>query len=201
MDALAPHIHDWQLSAHDHKTAGSLSSTAAQLADDLVTAGILRSYCKGSNRRPAIPPPATRDLASMGISTRSAAAHGHWGGTFSALISADIALRVLPLWRIVGRISSQLPPAGMGFRTDRLTAAVTLAQCFHELRPWFPRNYLCLFDSLALTLFLIRRDIHVRWIFGVREDPFAAHCWVQYGDVVLNEHLDRSRLYTPVMAV
>jgi hypothetical protein len=38
-------------------------------------------------------------------------------------------------------------------------------------------------------------------VFGVREAPFTAHCWVQDGAVVLNDHLENVDLYTPIMTV
>lgn len=39
------------------------------------------------------------------------------------------------------------------------------------------------------------------WVFGVRTWPFAAHCWIQIGDLVVGDVLDRVRGYTPIRAV
>lgn len=82
--------------------------------------------------------------------------------------------------------------------TQRLLA---LTKSFNMLRPMFPRNYLCLFDSFALVEFLARYDLFPDWVFGVREDPFSAHCWVQNDGSVLNDRLDRITLFTPIMIV
>lgn len=72
---------------------------------------------------------------------------------------------------------------------------------FNSLRPIFPRNYLCLFDSLALLDFLSYDDIFPTWVFGVRTDPFHAHCWVQQGDVVYNDEVEHVRSYTAILVV
>lgn len=84
--------------------------------------------------------------------------------------------------------------------TDFQKTAEILSR-FDRLRPWYPRTYLCLFDSLALIEFLARNDVFPTWVFGVRTAPFHAHCWVQQGEVVLNEPLDRVRSFTPIMAI
>lgn len=201
MDGLAPQIRGWRLPSGAHGTAVPPRGDAIELADDLLAAGILCPLQRGTDTRPPLPPPATRDFTSLNAPGSDVTAHGQWVGTFSALASADYALRHLPLWRIAGRISAHTHGPEPDFDSDRLRAAGILTGRFRLIRPWYPRDYLCLFDSLGLTLFLLRRGIRARWIFGVREDPFAAHCWVQYGGVVLNEYLDRTRLYTAIMAV
>lgn len=80
-------------------------------------------------------------------------------------------------------------------------AAATLVRQFNTLRPWFPRNYLCLFDSLALLELLARYHLFPSWVFGVHAEPFEAHCWVQQHDVVLNDTLARVERFAPIMAV
>jgi hypothetical protein len=73
---------------------------------------------------------------------------------------------------------------------------------FYEARPFlFSSRNACLFDSLALLLFLRRLNVHPHWIFGVRTGPFAAHCWLQSGHIVLNDTVDNVRSYTPIMSV
>ena len=36
---------------------------------------------------------------------------------------------------------------------------------------------------------------------GVTSEPFAAHCWVQAGDIVLNETLSDANAHTPIRMV
>jgi hypothetical protein len=72
---------------------------------------------------------------------------------------------------------------------------------FRKLRPWYPRHYLCLWDSLALIEFLARRRLYPLWIFGVQVQPFGAHCWLQADDLLLNEATEYAGQFTPIMAV
>ena len=76
-----------------------------------------------------------------------------------------------------------------------------LVSVFNSLRPMFPRDYLCLFDSLALLHFLVHYGVHPQWVFGVRADPFGAHCWLQENNVILNDTPDVICAYTPIMTV
>lgn len=76
-----------------------------------------------------------------------------------------------------------------------------LVAVFRALRPYYPREYLCLFDSLALVKFLAQYGICPQWVFGVKLEPFSAHCWVQEGGLVLNDTVDRVRQYTAIMVI
>lgn len=59
----------------------------------------------------------------------------------------------------------------------------------------------CLKEALALLLFLGAEGSRADWVFGVKGAPFAAHCWVQLGETVLNDSVDNVRAYTPIMVV
>jgi hypothetical protein len=72
---------------------------------------------------------------------------------------------------------------------------------FQKLRPWYPRAYLCLFDSLVLLEFLASYRVFPRIVFGVVADPFQAHCWLQEGEVVINDTLERVCIYTPILCI
>jgi hypothetical protein len=76
-----------------------------------------------------------------------------------------------------------------------------LLAVFERLRWFYPRPYLCLFDSLALTHFLGRFGLHPDWVFGVKADPFEAHCWVQADRLVLNDTLGHVSGFSPIMYV
>jgi Transglutaminase-like superfamily len=84
------------------------------------------------------------------------------------------------------------------FNVDRERFLIAV---FCQLRPFYNRQYLCLFDSLALLNFLARYDIFPTWVFGVQSEPFNAHCWVQNGGFLLNDTADRVGIYTPILAV
>jgi len=76
-----------------------------------------------------------------------------------------------------------------------------LTTVFLRIRAFFPRNYLCLYDSLALIEFLARYQIFPNWVFGITLEPWLAHCWVQGGMFIFNEDVETAAGYTPVMVV
>lgn len=77
---------------------------------------------------------------------------------------------------------------------DRLVSAVRSA------RPFVPFEGECLQRSFELRRLLAARGIASDWIFGVRTWPFAAHCWIQIGDLVVGDRLERVRFFTPILA-
>ncbi len=77
---------------------------------------------------------------------------------------------------------------------DRLVSAVRSA------RPFVPFEGECLQRSFELRRLLAARGIASDWIFGVRTWPFAAHCWIQIGDLVIGDRLERVRFFTPILA-
>jgi hypothetical protein len=120
----------------------------------------------------------------------------------AAAIRAHLQLRWLTLERIVRNVRQRkehlastvcMPRSGSGLE-DLLTE-------FDALRPIFPRDYLCTFDSLALLHFLAAQGILADWIFGVRADPFCAHCWLQKEDTVLNDTVEHVSTFDPIMRV
>lgn len=76
-----------------------------------------------------------------------------------------------------------------------------LANSFNTLRKYFPRKYLCLFDSLALVEFLARYGVYPQWVFGTRAEPFEAHCWVQHETILLNDTIEYTSQFSPIMII
>jgi hypothetical protein len=72
---------------------------------------------------------------------------------------------------------------------------------FASARRYVPIEPICLLDSLSLLRFLSRRRLTANIIFGVTPEPFAAHCWIQAGDIVLNETLSDTHAHTPIRMV
>jgi len=67
------------------------------------------------------------------------------------------------------------------------------------VRPWVPSEGECLQRAFQLRRLLARRGIAVDWVFGVRTWPFGAHCWLQSGDMLVGDRLERVGRYTPIM--
>lgn len=118
-----------------------------------------------------------------------------------AVVAATIVLRWGSLERAVRRVKTRR--AGLqGSQIFDIKRTRELMAIFTDLRPFlFTSREACLFESLVLLEFLACYGIFPHWIFGVRARPFAAHCWVQQGDIVLNDTLGHLARYKPIMMV
>ncbi|MBS0411493.1 MAG: lasso peptide biosynthesis B2 protein [Proteobacteria bacterium] len=74
-----------------------------------------------------------------------------------------------------------------------------LARRCEHLLPWIPFQGECLFRSFLTVTALRRAGVAVSWVFGVQTWPFRAHCWLQIGDVVVNDAAERVSGYVPIM--
>jgi Transglutaminase-like superfamily len=74
-------------------------------------------------------------------------------------------------------------------------------QKFVRLRPWFPGAHACLFDSLALSRFMMAAGQSVDWVVGVKARPFAAHSWVECGGDILNDDRETCTPFTEVLRI
>lgn len=77
-------------------------------------------------------------------------------------------------------------------------ATLAAARLFWSMGPWLPLEGECLLRSAMLVSFLRRSGLAADWVFGVRLWPFNAHCWVQAGEVCLNDDVERLWAYTPI---
>ncbi|HZZ33106.1 MAG TPA: lasso peptide biosynthesis B2 protein [Phenylobacterium sp.] len=71
---------------------------------------------------------------------------------------------------------------------------------FHRWAPWAPVSGKCLLRSFMLLRFLKREGFDAQWVFAVRTWPFAAHCWLQCGEVVLDDDFERLAAFHPILA-
>jgi hypothetical protein len=111
-------------------------------------------------------------------------------------------LRTWPFERVIRRVKRRKELLGPKARPLDAKRARKLVEAFARYRVFlFSSKDECLYDSLALLEFLARYGIYPDWVFGVQTRPFAAHCWVQHGDVVFNDMVEHVRGYTPIMVV
>jgi hypothetical protein len=108
----------------------------------------------------------------------------------------------LPFERVIRRVRTRNARVG-SIATQLDTArAAKLVEGFARYRVFlFSSKNECLYDSLALLEYLARYGIYADWVFGVQTRPFAAHCWVQHGDIVFNDTVEHVSGYTPIMVV
>jgi hypothetical protein len=164
------------------------SGALAPALEPLEAAGLIDPT---SRRRPAAITPAAQDHAGPGVQPRPADALA----ALLACAATAARLRWLGLERTCRRLE-----AVPGGRSDAAALAEALA-AFASARRWYPRTPRCLFDSLALLAFLRGRGLAARAVFGVRLDPFGAHCWVEAAGRVVNDRVATTRAFTPIMVV
>lgn len=79
---------------------------------------------------------------------------------------------------------------------------IELVCLFRRLRPLaFTAKDQCLFHALALVRFLAFYDVFPVWVVGVRTRPWAAHSWVQKGNLLLDANPEHVCEYTPILSV
>lgn len=94
--------------------------------------------------------------------------------------------------------ASRAPPHGDG--SASLEAVGREARLFHRLVVWAPVGPKCVARSFLLRRFLRRAGCDAAWVFGVRTWPFSAHCWLQHGEVVLDDAPERVAQFEPILA-
>ncbi len=117
---------------------------------------------------------------------------------FAACGTASWNLRFHPIEKTVRGVERRKQKRGAS--PDR-AGVIELFSIFQTLRPYYPRPYLCLFDSLALIHFMARFGVFPEWVYGVKLEPWGAHCWVQSEDLVVNDIVDNVNGYTPIMSI
>jgi len=123
-------------------------------------------------------------------------------GFFAASALAKIALRTWPFERVIRRVRRRKAVFASKAAQLDVERARSLVEAFMRYRVFlFSSKDECLYDSLALLEYLARYGIYADWVFGVQTRPFAAHCWVQHGDIVFNDTVEHVSGYTPIMVV
>lgn len=201
---LGPLLDGWSERAEFARRPGydGNSAAATELAEELVDLGLLTK--EPSSGRPletlTLATPA-RPLISACASHRMDRSWRHAPALLLACARVTHMLRRWSLARIVRAIERR---KRLNEKTASSAATERVRQLvlhFYALRPIYPRDYLCMFDSLALLEFLAPHGVYPDWVFGVRSDPFEAHCWIQSGDVLLNESTEKATLYQPIMCI
>jgi hypothetical protein len=121
---------------------------------------------------------------------------------FRACFAARLALRMRSIASVVSGVAARKARQGGGAQALDLRKAREHVVAYVHLRPLLlTAKDACLFDSLVLVNYLAHYGLFPTWVFGVQTGPFAAHSWVQHGDVVFNDTPENVRRYTPILTV
>jgi hypothetical protein len=202
-ETLGPSLHGWTEPAQPNGyDAPTVARNAEALANQLVTLEILSE--RANEAKDAHPTAYPLPTAAIDPDLPPRSPQSPWAHAASFFLSSARASRQLRDQRFQATV--EFVRARKSRNIDRagpfdLERAHALTSAFERLRLFYPRPYLCLFDSLALIHFLARFHVYPDWVFGVNADPFEAHCWVQAGEVVLNDTVMRVSGFAPIMHV
>ena len=167
MEELIPWIQNWQPALRNEPTTRTrLSHVADALASELLAEEMLSEGPAAPPDRPRTPRAAGSYLESMSLLAADPVHKCSLWSVASALLYSEWALRMLPIAQIVNAVTRRRRSRSLAVPAD-WNEAGGLTAMFLKYRPLFPRDYLCLFDSLALVRFLSRYDLYPDWVFGV----------------------------------
>lgn len=171
------------------------------LVEPLLRNGILTAAPpNGSARLQALPPP---DPSPSGHMPAPDAKIGPLD-VVRFLVAVSLAalwLRRRSLDAIATAVQDLMRQGRSGAKADEGALARAVA-AFDRLRPLvFTSRDQCLFDSLALAVFLGRQGLVANWVIGVSIRPFKAHAWIQDRSDVLNDVPENVRRFTPILIV
>ncbi|TMN24202.1 lasso peptide biosynthesis B2 protein [Pseudoxanthomonas sp. X-1] len=116
-------------------------------------------------------------------------------------------------WQLKRRRLKHVLDALVAYRREHASSSDTVAndarqlglteavEDFRRSRRYVPVDPICLLDSLAMTRFLAKRGLHANIVFGVTSNPFSAHCWVQAGDLALNDTVGHTSAFVQIRVV
>jgi Transglutaminase-like superfamily len=196
-------VRDWR---EVNDTAGDSgqppAEQAAELLESFVQSGLLTADpTHGASVRQAACKPGTQAIP-FAETVRSDMRAAHFFRLTRAWLTTIYKLRRRSLESIVHAVRHRKERhSGTTSPGDAATIRA-LSALFCHLRPLvFTAKDQCLLDSLILVEFLAGYGKYPTWVFGVKTQPFAAHSWVQHGDLVLNDSVEHVRAYVPILSV
>lgn len=154
------------------------------------------------------------DLSEIPMPTRSATELSDLTDPLNLRLMLEVATSVLSTWWMLRtRGLAHVIDNYLGCRRKHAQGSTSWTESgpypdickaaisFHRARLYVPIRTSCLLDSVALSKFLSRRRIRTSLVFGITRVPFAAHCWVQFGDVVLNDAVGNVTSHTPIRVI
>jgi len=203
-DALGPWLHGWEEAGECETRADGVShlpADAHEMAAKWLSAGLLSDHPDDIKDARAIWLAPSTDELAVGYSDPTPKSHWyHFPAFFLSCMTASRQLKS-PLGPIITHIRARKQRKLHSPRASDVERARPLVTAFDALRPWYPRPYRCTFDSLALLNFLAWYGVFPEWIFGVTAEPFKSHCWVRIGTTVLNDTVERTVGFTPILNI
>ena len=202
---LAAWVRGWPVGCVDAAGApGDADAQSRALVAQMLAHGMLVSDPHVG--KPAVPVAAvraTRSLVEFDLDTRPRTGGALLWRFSRSYLQAQLSLKLRPMQAIVETVRDRRTErAARGAAAPEPARLRELVTAFARLRPLFyTLRRACLLDSLTMVRFLDAEGIYPDWVFGVKTEPFDAHCWIQQGEAVLNDAPDRVRQYSPILVV
>jgi hypothetical protein len=196
--AVARHIVGWPIAATEKDS--TLAAENTPIFSELIARGQLTTDVNRAAPRESwqLSTPSQAVRESMKVTVRASDVLDF----IVATVHSSYMLKHWPLHRTVQRIASKQLALIRKPELDSKVAIVRAMRVFSVLRPFvFTARDHCLFDSVAVMNFLHRKGLTAQWVFGVQPAPFAAHSWVQFGELVLNDTPETVLAFTPILVV
>ena len=112
-----------------------------------------------------------------------------------------IHLATQPIWQTFRRLRVQKLKQTKLVATELPAEIASTVGAFSAASLLLSSSQTCLRRSIAMVDYLHGRGIVADLVVGIKDRPFEAHAWVQYGDLVLNDPFDKVLEYTPLVVV
>ena len=166
----------------------------------LVDHGLLNQR-DGPARRDRQAPP-LRDDGGTAVAIAEGRCSRQWFARLLVLqIASAWALRVQSLETLVARLACMRARCAGHGAGDAEAARDAIVRAFRATHRVIPARNRCFMKSIALFKALTAAGIGVDLVVGVRAAPFFAHCWVQHQGYLLDDTVERVRLFTPILTV
>src|ERR1700761_7314448 len=200
--SLAACVEGWPVGHSEVDSPGQpCAPIAGGLVQSLLQKGLLSPASTSQGKR-SFPRQAQGELIGEGLDEEVELWRGCRYQFLKTVAQIALLLRVRRFQSLIDSIrlqKAQTAPVPGSLDTQEATRRI---RAYRYLRPYvFASKDACLFNSLALFHFLQHYGIQTDIVFGVKTNPFYAHCWLQQQATVIADSLDNVQRYTPIMQV
>lgn len=205
-------VQDWPSCASSDATEapGEREKPPASYADlmgrceELIGHGILcrtdKSWQTPARQAPELPR-ATSFIPDYAGPTPDVALLDVWRFVASCL-TTYILLHVFSLRLALDRVKRRTSRLDRKPTSTDPAHVVRLVRIFRRMQPYlYSTKDRCLFNGLTLAQYLTSYRIRAKLVIGVRMDPFSAHCWVQFEDIVFDSTPEEVVCFSPLLVV
>lgn len=201
---LAPYVEGWpSIDGDDSVERKYVDESARATLTKMERLGLItRDPVQAYTATPTITAPAARTLVPADLEERPTVKLRFGLRILQSCLAAAWDLRLCRFEQVVSRLRGRKTERHMAAAGCDQQVLFSVVERYVYARPFFfsARNA-CLYDSRTLLELLYHHGISPSWVFGVHTEPFQAHCWLQLGDLVVNDAVENVSRFTPILAI